>query len=281
MVLIIFLLVCASIILISSQFLPVLLGRWQNLQDKKVGEAEKQLDKMFIQVERKKLFLWYTITPLVFGFGTFFIFGNIPVAFFCGLGSFIFPAIIIDYLKTIRRFRFQSQLPDGIMIFSSSLKGGLSLLQAIEVLVEEMPPPISQEFGLVLRENKIGVSLEDSLKHLHERMRLEDLDLVINSLIVAKETGGDLTKVLARLTTTLRDNRKLKENIKTLTLQGRLQGIIMSVLPFIFVAWVISFNKGHFDIMLNSDTGKMLLVVAAVLQVIGMVLIHKFSKVNL
>jgi tight adherence protein B len=281
MVLIILLLVCASIILISSQFLPIFLEKAQNIQDKKVVEAEKQLDKMFIQVERKKLILWYTITPIIFGMGSFFFFQNLPVAFFCGLGSFIFPSIIINNLKSIRRGRFQSQLPDAIMTISSSLKGGLSLLQAIEVLVEEMPAPISQEFGLVLRENKIGVPLEESLKHLHERMRLDELDLVLSSLVVAKETGGDLTKVLGRLTTTLRDNRKLKENIKTLTLQGRLQGLIMSALPFIFVFWVISFNKKHFEIMLNSDTGRALLVVAGILQVIGMFLINKFSKVNI
>ena len=153
-------------------------------------------------------------------------------------------------------------------------------MQAIELVVEEAHPPFSQEFGLVLRENKIGVPLEDSLKHLHERMRLEELDLIINSILVSKETGGDLTKVLARLSVTLRDNRKLKESIKTLTLQGKLQGIIMSFLPFIFVAWVLSFNRNHFDIMLSSETGRVLLITAGVLQVVGMFLIYKFSKID-
>lgn len=153
-------------------------------------------------------------------------------------------------------------------------------MQAIEVVVEEVPAPFSQEFGLVLRENKIGVPLEDSLKHLHERMHLEELDLVINSILVSKETGGDLTKVLSRLSVTLRDNRKLKESIKTLTLQGKLQGIIMSVLPFLFVGWVLSFNRNHFDIMLNSETGRVLLITAAGLQIVGMILIHKFSKID-
>ena len=88
-------------------------------------------------------------------------------------------------------------------------------------------------------------------------------------------------KVLSRLTTTIRDNRKLKDSIKTLTLQGRLQGIIMSALPFMFVWWVINFNKKHFDIMFQNDTGRMLLIAAVVLQIIGMFLIRKFSIIKI
>jgi tight adherence protein B len=274
-------LVAASIILIISQLLPIFLERASSLHTQKVAEAEKQLDKMFIQVNRQKLFLWYTITPLIMGVLGFLFLRSLGLALLAGLVSFIFPSLIIRNLKAKRRARFQNQLSDGIMVLSSSLKGGLSLMQAIEVVVEEMPAPFSQEFGLVLRENKIGVPLEDSLKHMHERMHFEELDLVINSILVSKETGGDLTKVLARLAVTLRDNRKLKESIKTLTLQGRLQGIIMSVLPFFFVTWVISFNRSHFDIMFSSETGRVLLIIAVCLQVVGIFLIHKFSKIDI
>ena len=273
-------LIAAAIILIGSQLLPIFLQRADNLRTKKVAETEKQLDKIFIAVSRQKLVLWYTVTPLVIGILAFFFLRNLGLSLLAGLVSFIIPSIIIKSLKDQRRSRFQGQLPDGIMVLSSSLKGGLSLIQAIEVVVEEVPAPFSQEFGLVLKENRIGVPLEDSLKHLHDRMHLEELDLVINSILVSKETGGDLTKVLGRLSITLRDNRKLKESIKTLTLQGKLQGIIMSVLPFLFVGWVLSFNRKHFDIMLSSELGRILIMAAVGLQVVGMFLIHKFSKIN-
>ncbi len=148
------------------------------------------------------------------------------------------------------------------------------------MLVEEMQPPMGQEIGLVIRENKMGVTFEDSLRHLEKKMDMEELSLVVNSILVARETGGDLTKVFSRLTVTIRDNRKLKESIKTLTLQGRIQGIVMSVLPFMFVWWVVNFNHNHFDIMFQNDTGRMLLVVAVVLQLVGMVLIKIFSTIK-
>lgn len=273
-------LIAAAMVLIGSQLLPAFLQRASNLHAEKVVETEKQLDKMFIEVNRQKLVLWYTVTPLVIGIVAFLILRSFGFSILAGLASFVLPSIIIKNLKEQRRSRFQTQLPDGIMVLSSSLKGGLSLMQAIELVVEEVPAPFSQEFGLVLRENKIGVPLEESLKHLHERMHLEELDLIINSILVSKETGGDLTKVLARLSVTLRDNRKLKESIKTLTLQGKLQGIIMSALPFIFIAWVLSFNRGHFDIMLGSESGRVLLITAGGLQIVGMILIHKFSKID-
>ena len=114
----------------------------------------------------------------------------------------------------------------------------------------------------------LGISLEESLVRLNKRMDLEELGLVVNALLVARETGGELTKVFSRLNVTIRDNHKLKENIKTLTLQGRLQGAIMSFLPIVFVAWVLSVNKHHFDIMMNSDLGRMLLVAAEIIWII-------------
>ena len=103
---------------------------------------------------------------------------------------------------------------------------------------------------------------------------------MVNSILVARETGGDLTKVFSRLSVTIRDNRKLKDSVKTLTLQGRLQGMIMSVLPILFISWVLTFNRQHFDIMLNSQIGRMLLFAALFLQVAGMILIRKFSTIK-
>ena len=153
-------------------------------------------------------------------------------------------------------------------------------MQALEVVVEEVPAPMSQEIGLVIRENRMGVSLEESLRRLDKRMDMEELRLVISSILVARETGGDLTKVLSRLSTTIRDNRKLKENIKTLTLQGRMQGLIMSGLPFVFVWWVVAFNKQHFDIMFQTQTGRQLIFVAVILQIVGMAFIKKFSTIK-
>lgn len=279
--LIILILSFASVYLVIYQILPLLTEKLHRVQAKKVSQTEKQLDEIFVPVKREKLFLYFTLSPLILGGLTLVLFNQTLLALLAGAIGFILPAFIVKLMEQKRKNKFQNQLVDGLMIISSSLKGGLSLLQAIEVLVEEMPPPISQEFGLILRENKIGLSLEDSLRRLNARMNLEELGLMINSVLVARETGGDLTKVFSRLSITIRDNRKLKENIKTLTLQGRMQGMIMSALPFLFVWWVLTFNRGHFDIMLNTEKGRALLIIALALQILGMFLLRKFSRIRI
>lgn len=271
----------ASVYSIAYQMIPVLTDKFHQIQERKVSKVEKQLGEMFVVIKKERLVLFYTLSPLILGGLIFFLTGQLIFALPAGGLGFILPAYVVKIMEQQRKQKFLAQLVDGLMIVSSSLKGGLSLLQAIEVLAEEMPPPISQEFGLIVRENKMGLTLEDSLKRLNERIGLEEVGLMINSVLVARETGGDLTKVFSRLSITIRDNRKLKENIRNLTLQGRLQGIIMSIIPFIFVWWVYTFNRSHFDIMLSTEQGKMLLLLAVVLQVIGMVLIRRFSMIKI
>ncbi len=280
MLFLVIILVAAAVILLSIAVFPLVAGKISQLQFKKVNKAEAKLETMFIQADRKRLLLFYALSPLILAVAAFIITNSLIISFIAAGIGLIIPEIYLRALESNRRMRFSNQLVDGLMVMSSSLKAGLSLLQAIEVLTEEMPPPISQEFGLVLRENRMGITLEDSLKTMQLRMNIEELNLIITAILVARQTGGDLTKVLSRLTTTIRDNRKLKDSISTLTLQGRLQGIIMSALPFLFVGWVLSFNKGHFDIMLNSDKGRFLLILAVVLQVVGMFLIRKFSMIK-
>lgn len=281
MVPIIILFILGSVILIAYSTLPHFLDKIKIWQDKQELVMAKEMDNMFYDQNPKSLNRLYFVLPLTLGIASYFIFQNIIFSIIGVSVGLAIPNFIIRMRVAKRKAKFADQLLDAINLLSSSLKGGLSLLQALEVVVEEMPPPISQEFGLVVRENRMGVTFEESLERIKKRMDIEELGLIVNSILVARETGGDLTKVFGRLTVTIRDNRKLKENIKTLTLQGRMQGAIMSFLPIVFVMWVISVNKNHFDVMLQHDLGRMLLIIAVVLQVVGMFLIRKFSAIKM
>lgn len=277
----IFTILFASVLLICLEIVPMVLKRLNHIFKRKTQQAQQQLENIFIPVKQERLFSFYVVIPIVAGGVGYLFFHNLVIVFLVIIAGVFLPKFIIKNLQVRRKAKFQSQLVDTLMLMASSLKAGLSLLQAIEVLTEEMPAPISDEFGLILRENKMGVTLEESFRRLNERMDIRELSLVINAILVARETGGDLTKVFSRLANTIRDNRKLKDKIITLTLQGRLQGIIMSALPFLFVGWVVSFNRNHFDIMLQTEVGRMLLFVAVGLQVVGMILIKKFSTVRI
>lgn len=276
----IFGLVFSSAGLLIWQCFPSWAKGFSQYESKKVKETAKKLDTLFLKIPRKKLFLAHVFCPLALGGIAFLVSGQVFIALVCGLFGLAVPSIVIKRMMANRRNKFQLQLVDALMILSSSLKGGLSLLQSIETLVEEMPAPISQEFGLVLRENKMGILLDESLERLNKRMKSDELNLIVTAIGVARETGGNLPHTFSQLVYAIREKTKLLGKIKTLTTQGRLQGVIMSLLPIGFAALVYSLNPRFFDIMLQNELGRILLGYALISQVIGIFLITKFSKVE-
>jgi tight adherence protein B len=197
------------------------------------------------------------------------------------VAGLLFPAIKRRLDKAARLRKFHAQLIDGIALLTSCLKAGLSFTQAIEVLVQEMPDPIAEEFGVVLKSLRIGVPLNEALEQLYRRVPCEELTLLFSSILVARETGGDLPYVLSRLIDTLRDRNRLKENISTYTIQGRIQGVIMGGIPLVFCYVVLQQDKHHFDIMFQSEVGRLLIVVAFVLQIAAIFFIIKCSEVKI
>ncbi len=282
--LIIFLSIWSAVFIVIYIFIasgiPFLVKLYNDWQIRRTAKISSKLEDSYIFLEKRKQALVYFL-PFIFAGAGFLIFTN-PIGAIPGfIVGLAFPTIITKMAAANRVKKFQSQLVDSLMILSSSLKGGLSFIQAMEVLVEEMPAPISQEFSAVLKENRLSVSLEESLRSLRKRMPLEEVNLLISSVLVARETGGDLTRVFARLTETIRDNIKLKEKIATMTLQGKLQGIIMSILPVVFTYFIYRSNPGHFDVMLETSLGRMLLGAAVIAQIVGMILIKKISTIKI
>ncbi|MFC1631572.1 type II secretion system F family protein [Candidatus Omnitrophota bacterium] len=280
MLLLIFGLVFTSAALLSWQLLPVGTKVVGAYQDKQVKRAAQQLDKLFLNVSTKKLLLVHLLVPLALGLAVFIFLKNILLVMLAaGLGV-ILPTIVIKIMGTMRVNKFSSQLVDGLMVLSSSLKGGLSLLQALEVLVEEMPEPISQEFSLVLRETQMGIPLDESLERLNKRIQSEELNLIITAIDIARETGGNLTEPFEKLMFTLRERDKLLGKVKTLTLQAKLQGVLMSLMPIVFAIVVFYTNPGFLQLMVSDPRGKLMLIVAGVLEIVGCFLLFKLSKVE-
>lgn len=279
-IMVILVLIFLAAVLILSQVLPLILARFHKVQKKKFERTVDKLDKMFVDVKKEKVFPLFAVSPLVLGVVAFVLFQN-PLAILAGIAlGLALPTFIVKNLEKKRKKKFHQQLVDALLLMSSSLKSGLSFLQAIEVVVEEMGPPINQELQLFLNENKMGVPFEDALARLGKRMYSEDLNMMITTILVGRETGGDLSKIFERLVSTIRQKNKIANQVETLTMQARLQGVIMMLLPIIFAFGISQMNPRFFDIMLNSDTGRMLLGYAIISQLLGMIMIRKFSQVE-
>jgi tight adherence protein B len=149
---------------------------------------------------------------------------------FAGLGWFL-PKFWLGRRQASRLKALNGQLADTITLMSNSLRSGLSLVQSMEMISREAEPPIAEEFQRVVREIGLGVGPQDALQHLVRRVASEDLDLVITAILVQFEVGGNLSKVLDSIATTIRERVKLKGEIKTMSAQGRLSGYMLSGLP--------------------------------------------------
>jgi len=273
-------LLLSSLGILGYQVMPLVWESMIKRHETKLRKSSAELENMFIRVPMRKLRIIFGISTLLFGTLGFVLFKFIGLAAGIALSFFIFP-LIIRLKRQAWKAKFTHQLVDGVLLMNSCLKAGLSLIQAIEMLCEDMPPPISQEFSVVLGECKMGNSLDQALDNLNKRLDIEELKFITSAILVARETGGDLPAVLARLVDTLRDRARLKENIKTYTLQGRAQGIIMSVIPIFFVCIVLTQNRQHFDIMLNTDIGKVLLIAAGILQVLAFISIGIVCRIKI
>lgn len=258
-----------------------LLKKWDEAQKKKAEKTASEFEEMFIFLRKKMIVSLYIVLPLALGFLAYAIMQTLWIGLVFMLIGVIIPLLLVKFMDRMRRDKFVKQLVDGLMIMNSCLKGGLTLVQSFEILAEEMTPPISQEIALLNREIKVGVTLEEALLRLNDRMPSEEMNLISSAILVARETGGDLTKVFSRLVETIRDRIKLKELVATLTLQARLQSIIISCLGPVFFLVVEKINPGHFKIMWENELGRYLLVIAAILQIAGIAMIIMFGKVRI
>jgi tight adherence protein B len=267
-----------AVVITTFAAYPVLAGRVSTYLDEQTQKATGQLEEMFVVLSRETVWTLYATAPFAVGLGAWLltervIFGLLGFA----LGILV-PSIVIKQLDSRRRSKFQTQLVDGLLLLNSSLKAGLSMLQSFAAMAEEMPPPISQEFSLLLKETRMGINLDEAIKHLDLRMPSDDMRLFSTAVLVARESGGDVTSIFGRLVETLRERYKIKEKIKTLTFMARLQGIIMAMLPFAFAFAVYQMDKNYFTFFFTDPLGRMLLTIIIVLQVLGGVMFARFSR---
>ena len=262
---------------LAYPFIDIAIERWHK---KRMDKITPKLDRMFLDINIDKLMILDIAAPFLLGLLGLIISKNIWVALIASGIGLLIPIVIVKRLEAVRRQKFASQLVDGLMILSSSLKAGLSLMQSFEELVEEMPAPISQEFNLVIRQMQMGVSLEEALVQLKKRLRLEELDMVVTAILVARETGGDLTVTFSRVIYTIQERNKLNGRVKSLCIQAKLQGGIMSALPVLFALFVYQMQPNFFDVFFKNDFGKFLLAYAFISEILGVFFIRKFSRVD-
>lgn len=248
----------------------------------------EQLDLLFIEIPEEKITIWLLTLSLGLSGFTFLIFvllGKWIIGFFLALIlSFIgfkIPKPFIDYLVEKRRKEYQAQMVDGLQLLANGIRAGLSVPQSLGMVVDEMKPPLTQEFNLILQQNKIGVPLEDCFDNLVKRVPLEDNEMFVSSINILRETGGNLAEVFDTIVDVIRERVRLQQKIDTFTAQGKFQGAAIASMPF-FVAGVFFVSDPDSMIRtLTNPLGILVTVIAFALDIIGFLIILKIVKIKI
>ena len=196
------------------------------------------------------------------------------------VAGFFFPFILVN-MKIARRMKaFNGQLGDALILIANSLRTGYSFMQASDMVAQEMRPPISSEFSRAVKEMNLGVTIEDALANLGKRINSEDLDLVLTAVLIQRQVGGNLSEVLDNSARTIRERVRIRGEIRTLTAQGRISGIIVSLLPVVLGLVIYLLNPEYVKLLFVHPVGKIMLGVAGLGQVIGIIVIRRIVDIE-
>ncbi len=239
------------------------------------------------EIEERKI--TYILLLLIFGppvifISSFSLFGYFGFGFFLGVVfGFVgwkLPRPFMDFLEKRRQKQYEQQMVDGLNLLSNGLRAGLSLPQSLGMVIDELPAPISEEFNLVLQQNKIGVPLEECFEDLVRRVPTEDNEMFVTSVNILRETGGNLSEVFDTITDIIRERIRLKQKIEAFVAQGKFQGGTIFSMPFILLIVYSQIDPDNFVLIWTHPAGIIMMIVALGLNLLGGYMILKVTEIK-
>jgi tight adherence protein B len=249
------------------------------------AEVLRYFKLMNVETNEKKITI--VILLLSFGLGALAFIALWPMVlpgFLLGasitVAGWSLPLIVVKSMYESRCSRFVDQMVDGLTIMANGIKAGSNPQESMKRVVEIMGNPISQEFAQVLYQMQVGDSFESALNDLGERIPRPDVQMFVTAINILKETGGNLAETFQTIVSTVRERQKVEKKIQALTAQGLMQGIIVTMIPFILMAVFFAIDPNFIKPMFNTTLGLVLLFVMLVLQIIGGVVIKKIVTIK-
>ena len=184
------------------------------------------------------------------------------------------------YLDGRRRNRFNSQLPEALATMSNALRAGFSISQAFDSVVEQGLNPMSEEFKILQQQLRIGMTLEDALESMATRVGSDDLTLVTTAILISRRTGGNVTEIFDKISETIRGRMRIENKVRSLTAQGRLQGLVVSAMPFFLGLAMLIIKPNLMIPFLTSWIGILSVAGVCVLVFLGWMMIRKIIRID-
>ncbi len=206
--------------------------------------------------------------------------GKLVTTFAIAAVGIAVPPILVQRSRKKRQTAFNKQLGESLGIMINSVKAGFSFQQAMESIAAETQPPLAAEFEKTVREIHYGISMEEALKHMGERVKNKDLDLLISAVLVAGQVGANLSDIMEVIAETIRDRVKIKAEVRVLTTTGRFSGIIIGLLPVFIILILMVINPDYFTSFAESLIGKVMLGGAVIMELLGFAVIRKIVDIK-
>lgn len=274
-----------SALLVAYQFSGRILD-WIRFQS--IGTRDYIADRlqlMMIEIPPEKILMGQV--GLSFGLGAIVFLISLPnfaVGGFFGVlmvvVGWMLPRPIVDFMYARRCGKFVEQMVDGLGLMSNGMRSGLSVVQAMGLVSQEMPNPIQQEFNLILSQNKLGVSLEEAFLNLSRRVVADEVEMFVTSVNILKETGGNLAETFDTITTLIRERVKVEGKIKAMTAAAFWQGIVLMCVPPFMASVMSKSDPELMRPMFTHPIGWALLTGIVILEIAAFFMIRKVTKID-
>jgi tight adherence protein B len=191
------------------------------------------------------------------------------------------PGLLLKSHLRSRLRQADQQLVDFLQLSANAMRAGHSFLQALELAAREMPNPTGQELNRTLREISLGLTVEEALLRLVDRVPSADLDLMITAVLIQRQVGGDLASILDNIASTIRERQRIKAEVKAITAQGRLSGLVISVLPIGLAFFLATMNPDYISLLWTHPIGLAMLGAGVVSLLLGIYFINKVVKIDI
>lgn len=253
---------------------------WLRYQETFTQQARFNLADMFMVMNPSRLFALNVAGLVILPLLVWWLTSNPILAVVLLVVLLFAPRKVYAWLRQRRIDKIQNQLPDGLMMMASGMRAGQGLTPALESLVHDIDPPLAQEVALVLRQQHMGVKLDEALDGMYKRVPVQDVSLVVSAINVSREVGGNLAETLATLSETLRRRLTMENKVKSLTAQGRLQGIVMAMLPVMLVVALTILYPSVMHDLYHTPLGWAVIAVGAVMEFLGYRMCRKIMAID-
>ncbi len=272
-------LVTGSVFFFSLVIFGVLSRAFEQYQERYVVKSMNDLSDMFLFIDARQLLVLNICTTALSITAGLLFFGPV-MTFFLGIGGFFFPMMAVRYYRARRIKRFNTQLVDALQAMANAFKAGLTFPQAVEHISREAQSPLQQEFGLFVKEIKLGVPLEEALINMAKRVGSDDLELVVVATNIARQLGGNMAEMFETLAGTIRERFRLEGKIDAMTAQGKMQGWIVAAMP-LSLGFVLNYMRPDLmEPMLDHWFGYILIAIIFIMETLGVFLIRRITTID-